>query len=1096
VLGLEETLRRLFYFYARVLAVPVFLLGTATALKAQNALSLSPGTVFLNGVVGGPAVQQTFAVTSSPVAAVPFTATFGNAAWLTISPTSGTTPATLTLTANPVGLTAGVYSTIIALSSASASTVPLVVVFTVNNPTTLTSSPGTAVFAYTAGGTTPTPQTLTISNTAGATPTFSVSPVNAGWLLLGQSGNSITVGINPTPLAPGQVYVGGILISPTNGQPGLLVSVVLYYYPSPQVTVTPNALNFNYQIGAVSNTVQKSLSVSPASSTFTATASVPAGTPQWLTVSPASGMGAATVSVVPAGLPAGTYQGSVSISVAGSNAVTVPVTLTVSALPLVDVNPSSLNYSYQVGTANPPDQAIMITSTTPGLPFSAAAVSQGNWLTVNVVNALTPNQVTASVNPAGLPAGTYTGTISFNAVGAANNPQTVNITLTVTNNPTFTANPNPLVFNYEIGQAVPGAQTVAVTSGGTPVSFTITSNGNANNVNWLLTGPPTATTTPANFTVGVSPTGLPAGIYNGTIVLSSPGGSTQLSIPVTLNVSNAGQALLNLPTSFSFSSVLGNSSGPSQVVNVTSTGEPVTYTVAGSTSTPAGSNWLVVGAVSGPASAATPSTFIVGVNPAGLGAGTYKGSLLFHATNGIPDVTVPVTYTITSGNLAVTPATLNFTQASGAPAPAAQNVNVTSTGVQLTFSALATVSTTTNWLSVSPTSGVTPGTVAVSVNAGSLQPGNYTGTVSIASSAAGNSPQSVTVNLTVGLAQNLSLSPTSLTFSSQVSAPAPATQTIGVTLSNGSLPFTAAVSTGSGSSGWLVVSPASGTAGQTATNLTVSVNPQGLNAGTYNGTVTVSAQGAGNSPQTVNVTYTVTAIPTPTVTFVRNAGSGAIMPIAPGEIISIFGTNLGPATPVTTNTSQDFPGTLSDTQVLFDNIPGAMWYTSATQINVIVPYEIAGRTSSQMQVVYKNTTSSSLNLQVAVAAPGMFLTTGGQVSAYNQDGTVNGAAHPVPKGMALQIFATGEGATNPAGVTGKIIPADGSVLKSPLAPVSVTIGGQQVTPFYAGSAPGLVSGALQVNVYVPDTAPSGPAVPIVLTIGGISSQGTATVAIQ
>jgi uncharacterized protein (TIGR03437 family) len=220
------------------------------------------------------------------------------------------------------------------------------------------------------------------------------------------------------------------------------------------------------------------------------------------------------------------------------------------------------------------------------------------------------------------------------------------------------------------------------------------------------------------------------------------------------------------------------------------------------------------------------------------------------------------------------------------------------------------------------------------------------------------------------------------------------------------------------------------------------------------------------------------------------------MPIAPGEIISIFGTNLGPATPVTTNTSQDFPGTLSDTQVLFDNIPGAMWYTSATQINVIVPYEIAGRASTQMQVVYKGTNSSSLNLQVAVAAPGMFLSAGGQVSAYNQDGTINGAGHPIPKGQALEIFATGEGATSPPGVTGKIIPVDPNQLKHPVAPVSVTIGGVPATVFYAGSAPGLVSGAFQVNVFIPDGAPSGNAVQVVLTVGNISSQGTSTVAIQ
>lgn len=78
------------------------------ALQAQNALGVNPVTVFLNGTVGGPAVQQSFAVTST-IAAVSFTATFSNASWLTLTPTSGTTPAHLTLTANLAGLSPGVF---------------------------------------------------------------------------------------------------------------------------------------------------------------------------------------------------------------------------------------------------------------------------------------------------------------------------------------------------------------------------------------------------------------------------------------------------------------------------------------------------------------------------------------------------------------------------------------------------------------------------------------------------------------------------------------------------------------------------------------------------------------------------------------------------------------------------------------------------------------------------------------------------------------------------------------------------------------------------------------------------------------------------
>ena len=757
--GLEEIVKRLFY-YTPTLVVPLLLFAAATALNGQNSLSMS--TVFLpSATPNGTAVSQTTSLTSSPVATIPYvTSLTAPASWLTVTPSTGTTPSTLTLTGNPAGLTPGIYSTGLQVTSPNANGTTPLVILPVNNPTTLVSAPSNLLFYYSPGNALPPAQNLTVSNSAGTTPSFAVSPVNAPWLLLGQSGNTITVGINPAGLTPNTAYAGGIQIVPSAGTNPLIVPVAFYYSAALQVSVSPASLTFNYQIGATNNVVQKALAVSASSVVYNATATVPSGTPQWLTVNPTSGSGNITASVLPAGMPVGTYQGSISISQAGVNTVTVPVTLNVSAQTLLDLNVTTLSYTYQVGNANPPDQVLMPTSTTPGLPYTVAATSLGNWLTVNVANAITPGTVTVSVNPAGLPAGNYTGTISFNGVGAGNNPQNVTVLLTVTNNPTLAASPNPLVFNYEIGQAIPGAQPVSVTSGGTPLGFTITANGTANNVNWLLTGSPSATTTPATFTVAVNPTGLPAGVYSGTILLSSAG--TQLSIPVTLNVSNT--ALLNLPTTFKFSSVLGTNTGPSQIVSLTSTGEAVTYSVTASTSTPAGSNWLVVGAVSGPASSTTPSTFIVGTNPAGLNAGVYQGSLLFHLTNGNPDVTVPVTFTVTAGNLTVTPATLNFTQASGGSVPSRPECHVSSTGVQLTFSALATVSTTANWLSVTPTGGITPGTVAVSVNAASLQPGNYTGTVSITSPSAGNSPQSVTVNLTVGQAQNLALSPASLSL--------------------------------------------------------------------------------------------------------------------------------------------------------------------------------------------------------------------------------------------------------------------------------------------------------------------------------------------
>jgi len=81
------------------------------------------------------------------------------------------------------------------------------------------------------------------------------------------------------------------------------------------------------------------------------------------------------------------------------------------------------------------------------------------------------------------------------------------------------------------------------------------------------------------------------------------------------------------------------------------------------------------------------------------------------------------------------------------------------------------------------------------------------------------------------------------------------------------------------------------------------------------------------------------------------------------------------------------------------------------------------------------------------------------------------------------FYANGAGQTNPPGIDGLLVT---SGLSAPLLPVSVTVGGEPARVLYAGAAPGLVSGVLQVNVQLPALA-SGPA-PVILQIGSAVSQ--------
>ena len=1074
-----------------VRAALLFIL-TASGLLAQNNLSVSPFTVFLSGLEGGSPVSQTFAVSSSPFS-VPFTASVSNAPWLSLAPSSGNTPATLSVTANPAGMGPGVYSASVNIASPNAGTITQLVVLTVNSPPSFRSIPDSLVFTYQPGAALPPTQALSISSVNGsAIPSYTPLALSANWLTISGGGPVVSVGINPNGIQPGQTYVDGVQIVPASGSGALIVPVVLYYATAPAISASPSSLNFNFQSNGTNNVLQQTITVNPPGTNFTATATVSVGTPQWLSVNRTAGTGNITVTVSPAVLGTGTYQGSVIIS-SGATSITVPVTLSVNTQPLLTLSTNNLNFSFQPGGPNPPDQTVTPTTTTPGAPYTVTASSQGNWLSVNSSNQVTPNAVNVSVTPSGLAAGTYTGTITFNATGVSNNPQTVTVTLTISSNPALTATPNPINFNYEIGQAVPGVQSVSVTSLGSPLSYTVSANGNANGLTWLLTGQPGAAT-PSSFTVAVSPAGLGPGTYNGTLQLSSPGANAQLTIPVTLHISNV--ALLNLPSSLSFNSLVGaapGQAGQTQTVSVTSTGEAVSYLVAAQTITPSGGNWLQVGSPSGSASSTFPSSFVVTVNPTGLSAGVYKGNLLVHLNNGNPDVNVPVTYTLTAGNLTFSSSTLSFSQASGGAAPASQTINVGSSGGPISFSAFSAVNVGTNWLTVTPTSATTPATLTMSVNGGGLPPGNYSGTITIASPTAGNSPQTITVNLTVTQQQQtFTVAPGSLAFSTQ--AGSPASQNIAVSTSFGTLPFTATAIVTSGGINWLSVSPASGMASQSPVNLTVAVNPQGLAVGTYNGSIVISASGTPIS-QAIPVTFVVASNPTPAPTAIQNAGSATVGAIAPGEIISIFGSNLGPAVPVTATVSPAgfFPTSLGETQVLFDNIPGVMWYSSSTQLNVIVPYEIAGRISTVVQIVFRGVPSASLNLSVAPTAPGIFANQFGQAAALNANGTINAPFNPAQKGTPIVLYATGEGVTTPPGVSGQVNFVN---LKKPLAQVSVTIGGQPAEVQYAGSAPGFVSGAFQVNALIPDTAPSGSAVQVVLTVGGASSSGVATVAIQ
>lgn len=186
--------------------------------------------------------------------------------------------------------------------------------------------------------------------------------------------------------------------------------------------------------------------------------------------------------------------------------------------------------------------------------------------------------------------------------------------------------------------------------------------------------------------------------------------------------------------------------------------------------------------------------------------------------------------------------------------------------------------------------------------------------------------------------------------------------------------------------------------------------------------------------------------------------------------------------------------------MLFNGVPGPLVYASPNLISAVAPYELAGSDTASVQVVYDGVGSNMLSVPVAAAVPGVFTANSagsGPGAILNQDNSINSPANPAPKGTAVVIYATGEGQTKPQGITGQVTTVSNTppLTPEPAQPVTVQIDGQPATVLFAGEAPGLVSGVLQVNVQVPENARSGD-LPVTISVGGIASQTGVTVSVR
>jgi uncharacterized protein (TIGR03437 family) len=524
-----------------------------------------------------------------------------------------------------------------------------------------------------------------------------------------------------------------------------------------------------------------------------------------------------------------------------------------------------------------------------------------------------------------------------------------------------------------------------------------------------------------------------------------------------------------------------------------STGLPGLTVAAGSTITISGTGFSAGTSVL--VNGAALSAQIVSSQEITASLPNYSGLVGLTVSNstGTDEINIFVAPPVQPPSISLSSTQLRFSYTVGGAAPATQTVSVTNSGGgTLTWSATSGAS----WLTVSPASGTGSGTLTLGINTAGLAAQTYNGAITVTASGAANSPQTIAVTLTVSAAApSISLSASKASFSYTLGGSAPASQTVAVTNAGGGA-FSWSATSGAS---WLTVSPASGTGSGT---LTLGINPAGLSAQTYNGAITIAAAGATNNPQAIAVTLTVSAAAPPpvVVSAVVNAASWTGASVAPGELVVIGGTMLGPSTGVSGTVDPStgkMVSQLAGTTVLFNGVAAPLLYASATQVNAIVPYETAGCTQSTLQVQYQGVLSSAMTLPCVSAAPGIFTfnaSGSGPAAAANQDGTFNGPSSPAAAGSYVTLYFTGGGQTNPTGVTGSITGT--STLKWLTQAASVTVGGVAATVAFDGAAPTFVDGVLQLNIQLSPNTPSGSALPVVVTVGTIASPATATLAVK
>lgn len=622
--------------------------------------------------------------------------------------------------------------------------------------------------------------------------------------------------------------------------------------------------------------------------------------PGWIDVSLSSTTTDAIlfVNVDPTGLPAGTYDATLTLASPVIRSVEVPVRLTVSAAPpaTIVLAPGALAFEMTQGATTPLTHPLSVTtqgSAVSGLTQQITHLDDSTgWLSIEMFGTSTPmSGLIVATPPAGLPAGTYEAVVSVTAEDAVEGSMTVSLTVNEPQGepPTIQVAPSTVVIPAETGGAAPAVRQLAVTSSAEEISGLQSSIewGAGSSTGWMQAVLST-TTTPASLDITSDIDGLAAGTYTASVSIQAPGASST-SASVTLVVADPGAppTLVASPATVQIDGEEGGAAPAPVQVSVTSTGAAVSGLTTGIDFGGGATGWLQA-SLSG---ATTPASLDITPSVDGLAAGSYNATISLSGT-GATAATLPVTLVVAEGAppaLAVSPATVTISAETGGAAPATQQLSVTSSDDEVPGLAadIDWGGGSSGWLQAVMSATTTPASLDITASIDGLASGVYTATVNVTGTDA--TPTSVPVSLVVSDGTPaFSVNPTTVSFDADVGED-PAAVDVDITATNGVVSgVSAAITYGGGTAvEWLAVSMA-GTDAPTQASLTAST--LGLAEGTYSADVTFSATGAADVVLPVELTVSESGleivVPTPDIELVLPLG-GSLLGLIPVPVLNV-----------------------------------------------------------------------------------------------------------------------------------------------------------------------------------------------------------------